>query len=445
MNIKREHAAGGFSKTAGPGSGSRIPDPEYPDEDKNVPRVDIQHINFISSDDEDEDDDIIQTGSRYKPKASAATGSSKGGLRPVRLDRHEHKDRRSQVNTGPPIKDMAAEGGLDSETPVVDEQRSTGGRREEKKVFKGVYTDEDTQVKDEPEEPMDGIDQLAPEAPAPGSAAELRSGSVELDTDEDTTSDDEPAPKGKKKAYARKQPAKFVIQTEEDRQEYERHLEDLEILKEELGGMQQPISGKGKGKEHEGDDAEKPVDKKEGRLYLFQFPPVMPKLYNPAKEPKADTGNSDMPVDEDDVQVTASVDKTAIDLEQRARTEGEETIIKKEDDEPKQKKKGETLAEEAGYVGKLIVRESGRVELDWGGSRMLVGRGIETSFLSMGVLVDSKNCYDREGKPTGEGVATGMGKIMGKFVVTPDWESMVADIDRAERRERRRERRTRDE
>ena len=391
-----------------------------------MPRIDIQNINLVSSDEEDE---FISLTPSQRLKVKSPSGSNKGGLKPIRLDRHEHKERISQVTTAPTVKEMPAEDIRDSDTPMVDEMRSSRARRESK----GANADGNVQIKDEPVESMDLISQLAADPLASRSAAESAARHQGVDADEvEGTVEEEPIPKQKKRHHARKRSAKFVIQTEEDRGEWERHLEDLEVLREELGGMQD-ITGKGKAKAG-GAEAEKQVDKKEGRLYLFQFPPAMPKLFNPATMPKQDP-TKPTEAGEADIRVTGSVNKNIVDLDKVVKPE-EEEIIKKEDEEPP-KKTRDSLAAEEGYVGKLIVRESGRVELDWGGSRMLVGRGIETTFLSMGVLVDSKGCFDQDGKPTAEGVATGMGKIMGKFVVTPDWESMVDDIERAERRERR--------
>ena len=77
--------------------------------------------------------------------------------------------------------------------------------------------------------------------------------------------------------------------------------------------MQHHTIGKGKSKEDDA-EVEKPTDKKEGRLYLFQFPPAMPKLVNPATLPKRDPGIPAAPSDED-VQATGSRDNNVMDLE----------------------------------------------------------------------------------------------------------------------------------
>jgi DNA-directed RNA polymerase III subunit RPC4 len=433
-SVKSENKSIVRFSQAGSGSKSYIPDPQYPGEDDSTSRIDIQHISLISS---DEDDELITPTHGHIRKRIPEANSSKGGLKPVRLDRQEHKERKSQVNTGPSMKDKSGDETLDSDTPMIDEERLAQiGRR----TFKGAYIDEDVQVKDEPDEEVNTVEQLAPVHQAASSAPESNTRTEVRDTGKgDETVNGDIQHKQKKKPQTRNRGTRFVIQTEEDRREFERHLEDLEVLKEELGGMHHHPVGreKGKGVGDAATDAEKQPDKKEGRLYLFQFPPVMPKLYNPATTPKPEGTNPNEPGN-DDVQVTVAVDKNIVDLERNVKLEGEEIIIKREDDEPAKRRERERLAEEEGYVGKLIVRESGRVELDWGGSRMLVGRGMETSFLSMGVLVDSKGCFANDGKPMGEGLATGMGKIMGKFVVTPDWESMVDDIERADKGESKR-------
>ena len=76
------------------------------------------------------------------------------------------------------------------------------------------------------------------------------------------------------------------------------------------------------------------------------------------------------------------------------------------------------MVKEEGFIGKLVVRESGKVELSWGGTSMVLGRGVSANFLSTVVVTENK-------AEDPEGVAIGMGQVMGKFVVTPDWEKML--------------------
>jgi DNA-directed RNA polymerase III subunit RPC4 len=78
----------------------------------------------------------------------------------------------------------------------------------------------------------------------------------------------------------------------------------------------------------------------------------------------------------------------------------------------------------------LVLRESGKVELVWGGTNMKVGRGIETHYFSMGGVVDGMDSWkkDENGEDIpltngGKGKSMAMGEIMGKFVVTPDFKS----------------------
>jgi len=188
---------------------------------------------------------------------------------------------------------------------------------------------------------------------------------------------------------------------------------------EELGDLNiSSLKGKGKAKDADGDTdmgADEVEDKKEGRIYLFQFPPRLPNLYNPEKEkPNTATAEADGTVEGDDT-AAASGSTAPIDLTKDSDGGEEEVVVKTEPEtkeERKRRKRADMIPEE-GYLGKMIVRESGKVELSWGGVSLEVKRGIQSSFLSNVVIVDSK-----PGEP--EGVATSMGKVMGKFVVRPD-------------------------
>lgn len=95
ISVKRE--AGNYSGSGSLGSSKMrsINDfaPQYPGEDEDVIRVDIEHINLLS-DDEDEAESNEADNSRNLGKGKT---NAKGGLRPVRLYREEHKERATVV------------------------------------------------------------------------------------------------------------------------------------------------------------------------------------------------------------------------------------------------------------------------------------------------------------------------------------------------------------
>ena len=440
---------GGSSVHAGFGGGYNaagyMPEPQYPDDD-DTPRIDIEHINQIS----DDDDDVVITGVRNVSKGKGKANSNKGGLKPIRLDRREHKDRTTLVNIEPAIKAAPEDDEIDSDVVMIDETHSSKVNVPERKEWKGVYQDTDeVQIKREPdltEEASFGRDPLS----SPPSSKFK----IPLDPDDDDPDDNDPpeAATGKVEVVSprveravkprrnsKKTDKKPVIQTEEDRAEWARHLEDMEILRNELGGMQTDSiaeKDKGKAKDIDGDidmdDSsaaveEKEPDKKEGRLYLFQFPPVLPKLYNSLTSPNPNITNLIDMGNDDDVQIMDSLDLTKDD-NVKVKPEEEEVVIKKEDEDAMNRQRQKLVAEE-GAIGKLIVRDSGRVEMIWGGTNMVVGRGVEAGFLSVGMLIDGQNLWqtDDNGKlalplSEGEGKSLGMGKLMGKFVVTPNWD-----------------------
>ncbi|KAK8038125.1 DNA-directed RNA polymerase III RPC4 [Apiospora phragmitis] len=74
---------------------------------------------------------------------------------------------------------------------------------------------------------------------------------------------------------------------------------------------------------------------------------------------------------------------------------------------------------EGGFIGKLNVRKSGKVELDWGGMPYELRLGTETGFLTTAIIVDD---------PENDAAATGMGNVYNKFVAAPildeeeDWD-----------------------
>lgn len=410
-----------------------MPEPHYPDDHGlgDVVKVDIEQINIVSDDDEPQ-----YLGTRK------VTGKHKG-LRPIRLMREEHKERGVLVNTD--IK--AQPESDDDELPTIDEFRSSKGA-EQANMYS---TPGDVKIKDEPRgtpEPEDLAVKSSPDSrrKAQDSLASAIPMNIDLDP---------PASAKKSKRPAKKNKIPEVVhQTDEDREEWHRHLEDVKILSEELVSLRREQPDKGKDVEGDttmdglADAAARQKDEEDGngRLYLFQFPPVLPELYNP-KDPKpknpilvkreAEEAAAHL---KEEVEVLGSLTakarskmKEQPDIKDEAgaapvvkkEEEGVETTaekLKREAEEMKRKKGKPEVVREEGLVGKLVVRKSGKVELIWGGTTLLVGRGADASFLTTGVIVDSVE-RGPQGGGAPEGKAVGMGQIMGKFVVTPDWEN----------------------
>ncbi|EJT76370.1 hypothetical protein GGTG_06290 [Gaeumannomyces tritici R3-111a-1] len=163
-------------------------------------------------------------------------------------------------------------------------------------------------------------------------------------------------------------------------------------------------------------------DSKDGRLYLFQLPPVMPPLrvvQRPDKKAKPKTVVKDEPVDEDGGVVTTDVGQT-FDLTEGAAGATSSSSSgdggggggsEAENDE------SNPYPDTVGYVGKMTVRRSGKVTLDWGGIAYSVMPGIQTSFLTNAVLLEDADKKPKSGEVAGR--AYGMGKVMGRFVCRP--------------------------
>ncbi|KFX91541.1 hypothetical protein O988_07715 [Pseudogymnoascus sp. VKM F-3808] len=396
--------AGGWSGGSGGGGGGGYSEPVYPEELEEgadiAPRTDIEHINLVSDDEDD-----VATGSRRNKGKGRAGGHA---MNPIRLTRHEHKARVMLVNTDSSSGDAK----LEVEDGVKVEAPEDGGLfvPQDEPVVKSEQGDEAT-VSDEMQvdtAPMGDLQAGADVAASPSTVQETP----------------KPAPE-----TAPQRPSEFlaanskkpVLQTEEDKQEYERHLEDIDILARELGGMSttQPprTAADTEGDVSMGEEAPVSLDHKEGRLYLFQFPPILPKLSNVEQPVKQDPGDVDVQL--------SDIPSGTIDLDDTPEVKAEPTA-EADADVPRPtsgSKVKDTLVQEPGLIGKLVVRRSGKVELSWGGTSLALGRGAEFDFLTTGVVVQGLGA--EKGAEGGEEMSgTGMGRVMGKIVATPDWEKM---------------------
>ncbi|KAM7199221.1 RNA polymerase III RPC4 domain containing protein [Naviculisporaceae sp. PSN 640] len=154
----------------------------------------------------------------------------------------------------------------------------------------------------------------------------------------------------------------------------------------------------------------------EGHMFLFQFPAVLPKLKpvgGSIVKPEPQDDDDELFVSNDPPKMTANIDLT-----------GPDSDIKKEGDEQDEAGSAENDNElkETGFVGNLIVRKSGKVELNWGGNfPLVVEPGIPSNFFSQAVLIEEGDV--KPGQTVDfDGTAYGMGRIQGKFTAAPVWQ-----------------------
>ncbi|KAI4723142.1 hypothetical protein E4T48_00342 [Aureobasidium sp. EXF-10727] len=416
------------------------------DEADEGPRKDIDFINLLSDDEQD-------------------TAATNAGMAPIRVNRVEHREREKPV-AADASKSKAAIAEQASNTTAIASPTSTKERtaspelvrgkqprakdvqvvRSERK-WKGAWEDssDDEHAAIKPEPLDDDTNTSITAAALPDSTHPPIKESASPESRR----------KSKGKGIARKHalPTEApALQTVEERREWERHHLDLEILRQELGEITLPSSvpaapakdAQGDTKMSEGDAAtateetdlaegvdastslpatstNPPPDRRTDRVYLFQFPPILPSLV-PATvkpEPVSPTLSKKIP---------ASTAATAIDVDASAA--------------PKAKAKQE-VPESAGQmhspfpsglVGKLRVHASGRTTLDWGGTSLQVGMGTDVQFLQDALVAKFNDKSDVEGAKGKEeeqdegafgGEVMGLGQVRGKFVVTPDWEEIV--------------------
>ena len=136
----------------------------------------------------------------------------------------------------------------------------------------------------------------------------------------------------------------------------------------------------------------------EPQPFLCKFGPVMPPL-----RPKERPG----PTVKDEPSDTPMMDQiTPVDLTRDATAGADENT------DP---------FKYGGYVGKLVVRKSGKAELDYGGIKYSMRRGIKSSGVTSYVMLEEEDVKPgRQEQYSGRAVA--MGTLLGKFNFGPVWE-----------------------
>ncbi|KAM0324185.1 hypothetical protein ACHAQA_008379 [Verticillium albo-atrum] len=147
---------------------------------------------------------------------------------------------------------------------------------------------------------------------------------------------------------------------------------------------------------------------RDGRLYLFQFPPVLPPLHVVSGPVKAKSEDDDTVMLNQ--EAGGSIDLTHADEEKKPKTEGDSKVSVSE--------MAENL-KQGGMIGKMNVRKSGKVEFDWGGCTLELGPAAGMNFLTTAVIIEEADEKAKSAEHGGD--AYGMGKIMGRFVLAPRW------------------------
>ena len=331
---------------------------------------------------------------------------------PVRLKREAHKDRTLGLNADGATTQDPSIASNDLGDPGGEKRKGKQRAKDvevtgESEKFQGTYSSSSENEQD-------------PTIKAEPTDEDERAGTPEpVQRDPMLTQEMPSSPESKRKAkekiksntLAGSAPERPVHQTQEEVDEWERHQSDLQLLYSELGTLTLPPQPDRDGDAAMVDAQQQQLDKKADKVYLFQFPPVLPDLLPIAVKP--------------DPEAPPPADGQAMDVDKQPNNSSNPVTVS--DDTSGQPRPPKLPS---GAVGKLKIHKSGKATLDWGGTSLCVGMGAEASFLQ-DVLVASlpeHKVAANGGDGGGEvesGVAMAMGQVKGKFIVTPDWEEIL--------------------
>jgi DNA-directed RNA polymerase III subunit RPC4 len=243
----------------------------------------------------------------------------------------------------------------------------------------------------------------------------------------------------KKSLSAKDKDPKLASETIEERAERMRYSEDVRKIRHELSAVH-PVMAPS-----DDFDMTEPArvdwemsSGREGKIYLFQFPPLTPMLVDPAHkddvvEIKQEPGAEGTQPDRVTGAGASSVQSSS---KSKEKEKEKPPQIKKEDNDSKEEAKAQiaAAAESAkiltadgarlppGFAGKLNVHKSGKVTLEWGETNMEVRWGSEVDFLQDVVLAAGNDGVDA--KVEEERSAFALGQVQKKLVVIPDWQKI---------------------
>ncbi|KYK55660.1 DNA-directed RNA polymerase III RPC4 [Drechmeria coniospora] len=179
-------------------------------------------------------------------------------------------------------------------------------------------------------------------------------------------------------------------------------LTDMNLLANELGAVTVT--------EEDGESKTEGPANKDGRMYLFQFPPLIPPLKQvAAPRPRVKVKAEADPFD--DLAAPLGEAGLSVDLTQDDVFDDDDD----DDDDDQQHGFRSQRLPQGGLIGRLNVRKSGKVELDWGGVPLELSPAAGMNFLTTAVVVEENDEKPQHGVVGGD--CFSMGKIMGRFVI----------------------------
>ena len=416
-------------------------------------RINIERINLVS--DDELSGSSSGTNGEGKGKERDRTPRSLGSslMRPIRIDRREHVERVVGVNTeassaaSAKIRKRAKAEGITQEDLSLHQGtdlrisgtgKSKGKRRgrdvefiKNERVWQGVYQDDEdvdgpVTIKQEPNGTENAMIIDAEHLQGTALSQDLLRGKADTTNQSDTvnrqpgTTPAPDAPNGRKRRRKPKDPKiskerRPNFQTEEDRKEWEIAQEDIAILSEELRGAT-AVDKQGSDTAMDTDSKDKMTSpkrdeqikgRKEGLVYLFQLPPLLPELHDPLKPPK----QPDPPPtkEEKSQEKQESKDDAAKPGDQKTPTniKSEETSIKIDPDAPTlpssiSKLKhaiapsgvtsADSIALVPGTIGTISLGADGKPSAIWSRTlKMELGRATDYGALQELVLMKSRN------------------------------------------------------
>ncbi|KAJ5713668.1 uncharacterized protein N7483_010849 [Penicillium malachiteum] len=387
----------------------------------------IDQINIESDDDWDSAEDV-------KGKMPSR-GRRARGLRPVRVTRHEHEERVIHVN-------------MESSSAKAAEIREKA-QQEAAEEISSTEEDIATSQPEVKEEPSDENDLPMEDLPiAEDDGLPRQRYRVRRKTSDPKSAERKPVeskeviPPTKVKRDPRE-----LLRTKEEIDEYDRHLADLEHIREllthrepepepepEAQPQAEPEAEAEKSQPAETDtnmddgldqdNEEAPIEKLAnehllGHLFLMQFPPMTPNLSlansNDAPAPQT-TQSQPRPQAQPEVK-TENGEDADVEVTGETVSDGPSKLITA----------ATNWSLPAGRVGKLNVHKSGRVTMDWGGISFELDRAAAVDFVQEALIVSQPE-PDQSGQLAKDDTrhqAWSMGQLSGKFTVMPNWDAML--------------------